>query len=154
MCSCGFSLYHSSSLYNLLLLFEDVLRGGCHMILLPACWGLWHGNWLAFLQPDEEHSHIIPKPWLSQFSLEQGLCSSLMSFPPMVFLFAFFSLNRTLNQTSVAPEADREYKWPALWSMATQPWAKMSNPDSASPFRQLSQPLMSWHALELWAEVF
>lgn len=60
---------HSSSPYNSLFLFEDVLRVGCHMIFLPAICPLWHGDWLAFLKPDEEHSHIIlialpsqPKP--------------------------------------------------------------------------------------------
>lgn len=64
ICSCGFSFYplqlSYSSLFNSLLLFENVLRGGCHMIFLPAIWSLWHGDWLASLKADEEHSHIIP----------------------------------------------------------------------------------------------
>lgn len=55
----GLAFIPSSFFYNSLLLFKDVLRGGCHMIFLPAIWSLWHGNWLAFLKPHEEHSHII-----------------------------------------------------------------------------------------------
>lgn len=52
----------SSSAYNTLLLFEDVVRVGCHIIFLPAICTLWHGDCLVLLKSAEEHSHIILLP--------------------------------------------------------------------------------------------
>jgi len=67
---------HSSSAYNTLFLFEDVVRVGCHIIFLPTIWSLWHGDWLVLLKSDKKHYHIIafalpsqPKPSLDGVTL-------------------------------------------------------------------------------------
>lgn len=52
----AFSSVHSRSAFNALHILEGIVSVGQH-IFLPAMWNLQHGDCLALLKTDKEHSH-------------------------------------------------------------------------------------------------